>query len=154
MYFHGGGYVYGDLDTHDSTCRFLATEAAVRVLSVDYRLAPEHPFPAPIEDGMAALRYAVDNAADLGADPSAIAVGGDSAGGSLAAVVARLARDEGPAPAFQLLLYPVADWSRKSESYRLSARASSSPRPTWTGTACTTSATTPTPRGTRERRPC
>ena len=119
VYFHGGGYVCGDLDTHDSTCRFLATEAAVRVLSVDYRLAPEHPFPAPIEDGMAALRYAVDNAADLGADPSAIAVGGDSAGGNLAAVVARLARDEGPAPAFQLLLYPVADWSRKSESYRL-----------------------------------
>jgi acetyl esterase len=119
VYFHGGGYVCGDLDTHDSPCRFLAHHAATRVLSVDYRLAPEHPFPAPVEDGLAALRFAQAEAGRLGADPGAIAVGGDSAGGNLAAVVSQLARDEGPAPAFQLLIYPVADWSRKPPSYRL-----------------------------------
>jgi acetyl esterase len=119
VYFHGGGFVCGDLDTHDSTARFLAHNAGVRVLSVDYRLAPEHPFPAPIEDGLAALGFAFQNAERLGADPGAIAVGGDSAGGNLAAAVAQLARDGGHAPAYQLLLYPVTDWSRKTVSYRL-----------------------------------
>jgi acetyl esterase/lipase len=119
VYFHGGGFVCGDLDTHDSTARFLAHNAGLRVLSVDYRLAPEHPFPAPIEDGLAALGFAFQNAERLGADPGAIAVGGDSAGGNLAAAVAQLARDGGHAPAYQLLLYPVTDWSRKTVSYRL-----------------------------------
>ena len=151
VYFHGGGYVCGDLDTHDSTCRFLATEA-VRVLSVDYRLALEHLLPALIEDGMAS-RYAVDNAADLGADPER-----DRGGRRQRRRQPR--RRRGPArprrgsgPRVQPLLYLAADWSRKSESYRLFREGLSSPRPTWTGTAGTTSATTPTPRGTRERRP-
>jgi len=119
LYFHGGGFVCGDLDTHDSVCRFLAREAAVRVLSIDYRLAPEHPFPAPIEDGLEAFRFAVAEAEDLGVDAARIAVGGDSAGGTLAAAVAQLTRDAEPPPAFQLLVYPVTDWSRKSGSYRL-----------------------------------
>ena len=120
VYFHGGGFVVGDLDTHDNTCRFLAREAEARVLSVDYRLAPEHPFPAPIDDALAAFRHAVEHASKLGADPARVAVGGDSAGGNLAAGVARLAALEGgPAPAFQLLFYPWVDLSRKRQSYRL-----------------------------------
>ena len=119
VYFHGGGFVCGDLDTHESTARFLAHHAGLRVLAVDYRLAPEHPFPEPIDDGVTALRFAFEEAGRLGADPRAIAVGGDSAGGNLAAAVAQLARDHGPAPAYQLLLYPVTDWSRKTASYRL-----------------------------------
>jgi acetyl esterase len=119
VYFHGGGFVCGDLDTHDAPCRFLARQAGLRVLAVDYRRAPEHPFPAPVEDGLAALRFAFEEAERLGADPRAIAVGGDSAGGNLAAVVAQIARDEGPTPALQLLIYPVTDWSRKARSYRL-----------------------------------
>jgi acetyl esterase len=120
VYLHGGGWVRGDLDTHDNTCRFLAREAGVLVLSVDYRLAPEHPFPAAVEDAMAAFRFAQDNAGDLGADSAAIAVGGDSAGGNLAAVVAQLAAAEGgPAPAFQLIIYPATDFSQKRSSVKL-----------------------------------
>ena len=119
VYFHGGGFVVGDLDSHDATCRFLAREAGVRVLSVHYRRAPEHRFPAAVEDCAAALRFATDEAARLGADPTRIAVGGDSAGGNLATVTSLLARDEDRAPAFQLLLYPVTDLSRKSASYSL-----------------------------------
>jgi acetyl esterase len=120
VYFHGGGFVLCDLDTHDNTCRFLAREAGMRVLSVDYRLAPEHPFPAAIDDALAAFRFAVEHCAELGVDRGRIAVGGDSAGGNLAAGVARLAAaGEGPAPAFQLLLYPWLDLSRKRESRRL-----------------------------------
>jgi acetyl esterase len=116
VYFHGGGFVCGDLETHDPTCRFLAREAGVRVLAIDYRRAPEHRFPAAVEDGQAALCFAQREASALGADPRRIAV---SAGGNLAAVVALLGRDEGTAPAFQLLIYPVADWSRKTASYAL-----------------------------------
>jgi acetyl esterase len=110
VYYHGGGWVIGDLDTHDSACRFLASRSGALVLSVAYRLAPEHPFPAAIDDAHAALRWASEHADSLGADPTRIAVGGDSAGGNLAAVVCHIARDEGePAPALQLLIYPVTD---------------------------------------------
>ncbi|MGV1047111.1 MAG: alpha/beta hydrolase [Solirubrobacterales bacterium] len=110
VYFHGGGWVIGDLDTHDDVCRFLAAAAGIAVLSVDYRLAPEHPFPAAVEDGWDAFTWALANAAALGADPARIAVGGDSAGGNMATVVSVRARDEGGAlPAMQLLLYPVTD---------------------------------------------
>lgn len=110
VYFHGGGWVLGDLDTHDGLCRFLAANAAVAVLSVDYRLAPEHPFPAAVEDAFAAFRWAAAENPRLGADPSRIAVAGDSAGGNLAAAVSLLARDDGgPSPAMQALIYPVVD---------------------------------------------
>jgi len=110
VYFHGGGWVLGDLDSHDSLCRYLAKLADVRVLSVDYRRAPEHPFPAAADDALAAFQFAVTNAGALGADPNAIAVGGDSAGGNLAAVTCYDAiRFGGPRPVFQLLFYPATD---------------------------------------------
>jgi acetyl esterase len=121
LFFHGGGFVECDLDTHDNICRFLAGQAQVRVLAIDYRLAPEHPFPAGIEDALAAFRFAVEHASELGVDPGRIAVGGDSAGGNLAAGVATLtaAEKQSPQPVFQLLLYPWLDLSRKRASYRL-----------------------------------
>jgi acetyl esterase len=110
VYFHGGGWVIGDLDTHDGVCRFLAAAAGVAVLSIGYRLAPEHPFPAAVEDALAGFLWAAENAAELGADPSRIAIGGDSAGGNLAAVASMLVRDAGEvAPAMQLLIYPATD---------------------------------------------
>jgi acetyl esterase len=102
--------VLGDLDTHDRECRVLCADAGCLVVSVDYRLAPEHPYPAAADDAFAALRWIGENAAEIGGDPTRIAVGGDSAGGNLAAVVAVLARDAGgPALRFQLLVYPVID---------------------------------------------
>lgn len=108
-FLHGGGWVLGDLDTHDGVCRLLAA-AGVAVLSVAYRRAPEDPFPAAVEDAFAAYRWTAANAAALGADPARIAIGGDSAGGNLAAAVSILARDAGgPMPAMQLLLYPATD---------------------------------------------
>ena len=115
VYFHGGCWALGDLDTHDGLCRFLAANIPAAVLSVDYRLAPEHPFPAAVEDAFAAFRWAVERQARLGADPSRIAVAGDSAGGNLAAAVSLLCReDAGPSPAMQALLYPIVgageDW--------------------------------------------
>jgi len=120
VYFHGGGFVQGDLETYDITCRFLALHAGAPILSVDYRRAPEYRFPAAIEDALVAFRFAVDHAVELGADPARVAVGGDSAGGNLAAGVARLAvAGGGPAPAFQLLFYPWLDLSSKRDSYRL-----------------------------------
>jgi acetyl esterase/lipase len=120
VYFHGGGWVVGGLDTHDRVCRVLAREADAIVTSVDYRLAPEHRFPAAIDDALAAFRWAVENAELVGADPTRVAVAGDSAGGNLAAVVAQLAvADGGPRPAAQLLIYPVTDVSKKHPSYRL-----------------------------------
>ena len=110
VYYHGGGWVIGDLDTHDDPCRFLAAHAGVRVLSVDYRLAPEHPFPAAAEDALAAFEWARANAERLGSDPARIGVGGDSAGGNLSAAVCLTARDgDGPQPAMQLLIYPVTE---------------------------------------------
>jgi acetyl esterase len=112
VYFHGGGWVIGDLDTHDHVCRFLTAFGGVRVLSVAYRLAPEDPFPAGVEDAFAGFNWAVEHAPELGASPQRIAVGGDSAGGNLAASVSLRARDDGgPLPAMQLLLYPVTDAS-------------------------------------------
>lgn len=122
VYFHGGGFVVGSVNSHDNTCRFLARTADVRVLSVDYRLGPEHPFPAAPRDAFAAFSYAARHADELGADPSAIAVGGDSAGGNLAAVTSYQAlRAGGPLPAFQLLFYPATDWSRQTRSKQLFA---------------------------------
>jgi acetyl esterase len=110
VYFHGGGFVTCDLDTHDVPCRMLCRHAGAHVLSVEYRLAPEHPFPAAVEDACAAFAWAVKNAADLGADEDRVAVGGDSAGGTLAAVVSRLTKRSGdPTPATQLLIYPGTD---------------------------------------------
>jgi acetyl esterase len=110
VFLHGGGWVLGDLDTHDGVCRLLAARAGVTVLSVAYRPAPEHPFPAAVEDAFAAFEWAAANAGALGADPARIAIGGDSAGGNLAAAVCILARDaEVAMPAMQLLLYPATD---------------------------------------------
>jgi acetyl esterase len=110
VFYHGGGWVFGDLDSHDSACRLICRDAGVHVLAIDYRLAPEHPAPAAADDAYAAYRWAREHAVDLGADPRRVAVGGDSAGGNLAAVVTRLARDAGdPMPSLQWLIYPVTD---------------------------------------------
>ncbi len=110
VYYHGGGWVIGDLDTHDVVCRTLANGARCAVFSVEYRKGPEAPFPAGVEDSFAALQFVARNAAALGTDASRIAVGGDSAGGNLAAVVSLMARDAGgPALALQLLVYPATD---------------------------------------------
>jgi acetyl esterase len=121
VHYHGGGWVLGDLDTHDQVCRFLAARARVRVLAVDYRLAPEHRFPAGVEDCLATFRFAVKEARRLGIDRRRIAVVGDSAGGNLAAVVAQLTLAEGDevTPAMQVLLYPAVDGSTKRPSYKL-----------------------------------
>jgi acetyl esterase len=119
VYLHGGGWVVGDIESHDSTCRVLAEKAGVRVLSLDYRLAPEHPFPAGYDDCIAAYRWVVAHAAELGADPSRLAVGGDSAGGNLAAAVALQAAEEGLPLAFQLLIYPATNPKAGTESHRL-----------------------------------
>ena len=110
MFFHGGGWTIGDLDTHDVVCRQLAIGARCAVFSVDYRLAPEHPFPAAVDDCFFATQHVYKSAAKLKIDPNRIAVGGDSAGGNLAAVVALMARDRGgPRLAYQLLIYPATD---------------------------------------------
>lgn len=120
VFYHGGGWVIGGLDSHDDFCRFLAASAGIQVLSVDYRLAPENPFPAAVDDALDAFRFARDNAATFGADPERIAVGGDSAGGNLAAVVAhRTTREDGAKPLFQLLLYPAVDATVRRRSREL-----------------------------------
>ncbi len=112
VYFHGGGFVFGDLDTHDAVCRALAKESGAVVISVDYRLAPEHKFPAAVEDSYAVTLWVAANAGRLGIDAARIGVGGDSAGGNLATVVTMRCRDAGgPALASQLLIYPVTDVS-------------------------------------------
>ena len=118
VYFHGGGFVIGSLSSHDGTCRRIAHGAQCTVVSVDYRLAPEHRFPAAVDDAYAATEWVAQNAKALKIDAHRIAVGGDSAGGNLAAVVALLARDRGgPALCHQLLIYPVTDLTCQSESY-------------------------------------
>ncbi len=120
VYYHGGGFTFGDLDTHDGVCRLLCRHAGAQVLAVDYRLAPEHPFPAAVEDARAALAWAYANAGELGADPARVGVAGDSAGGNLAAVVAQLAaRDGGPAPVLQVLIYPAVDFTGRRRSREL-----------------------------------
>ena len=122
IFYHGGGWVIGSRTSHDNTARYFAKHAGVKVLSVDYRLAPEHPFPAAPEDAITAFDYAHAKAADLGVDPDRIAVGGDSAGGNLAAVTAQVTTARGgAAPAFQLLLYPGVDLSGRTRSRELFA---------------------------------
>ena len=122
VYYHGGGWVVGDLETHDAFCRFLARELALPVLAVDYRLAPECPFPAAVNDAVAAFEWAVEHAAELEVDPARIAVAGDSAGGNLAAVVSQQTVARGRrAPAMQALIYPATDLSKKHRSYGLFA---------------------------------
>jgi|SRR5579885_1118019 acetyl esterase len=120
VYFHGGGWVLGNLDGSDAQCRALANAARCVVVSVDYRLAPEAKFPAPVEDCYAATRWVAQNAPDLGCDPRRIAVAGTSAGANLAAVVPLMARDRGGIPqlAFQVLVYPITDGSMNTRSYR------------------------------------
>ena len=119
LYFHGGGWVLGGLDTVDAPCRRLANAAGCVVVSVDYRLAPEHKFPIPAEDCYTATRHVAENAAAFGADRDRIAVGGDSAGGNLAAAVTMMARDRGgPRLSFQLLIYPATDFAFDTPSYR------------------------------------
>ena len=119
VFFHGGGFVIGNLDSHDVVCRKLADEGQLIVISVDYRLAPEHKFPAGVEDVVTATKWVADNARELGIDPSRLSVGGDSAGGNLAAVVAISARDgDGPPIAGQVLIYPGTDFAMTHPSHR------------------------------------
>jgi acetyl esterase len=118
VYLHGGGWLMGSIQTHDSYCRNLCRRAEIVVVSVDYRLAPEHKFPAAVEDAHAAARWVESSAAELAVRPDRIGVGGDSAGGNLAAAVALLARERGgPALCFQLLIYPVLDFRFDTRSY-------------------------------------
>jgi acetyl esterase len=123
VYFHGGGWTIGDLDTHDVLCRQLCAAAGVAVVSVDYRLGPEHRFPAAVDDCVAATRWLQREGASLGLDPARLAVGGDSAGGNLAAVVSLVLRDAGdPAPAFQLLVYPATDMRAVAPSHTVNGQ--------------------------------
>lgn len=122
VYLHGGGWAVGDLDTHDSTCRLLADESECVVVSVDYRLAPEHPFPAAVDDAVAAYRWVHDHATELTVEPGRVGVMGDSAGGNLAAVVAQVTRDtDVPAPTAQCLVYPATDALMREPSHELFA---------------------------------
>jgi acetyl esterase/lipase len=127
VYFHGGGFVVGDLDTHDGTCRQHAVGADAVVVSVDYRLAPEHPYPAAVEDAWAATLWVAEHSAEIGADTTRMAVAGDSAGGTISAVVAQRARDNagnnGPALVFQLLWYPSTMWDPSLPSFTENATA-------------------------------
>lgn len=123
IYFHGGGWTIGDLDTHDTLCRELCNQARCAVVSVDYRMGPEHRFPAAVDDCIAATRWVHDHAAELRIDNARLAVGGDSAGGNLAAVVSIDARDQkAPAIVFQLLIYPATDQHRSAPSHTENAQ--------------------------------
>jgi acetyl esterase len=129
VFFHGGGWVFGDLESHDSLCRELCNLAGCAVVSVGYRVAPEDKFPAAVEDALAAVRYVAGSAQTLGVDGSRLAVGGDSAGGTLAAVTALAFRDQGgPRLCFQALIYPVTDMSLDSPSYTRIANGYTLPR--------------------------
>ncbi|HXQ51369.1 MAG TPA: alpha/beta hydrolase [Stellaceae bacterium] len=119
VYFHGGGFVIGSVETHEGLCRLLANASGARVVSVEYRLAPEHRFPAAVEDGCAAIAWVAENAPALGVDRARIAVGGDSAGATLAAVVCQYARDHGPRIALQLLLCPATRLDADTASRRI-----------------------------------
>lgn len=121
VFFHGGGFVVGDLETHDGLCRLICRDADTHVLAIDYRLAPEHKAPAAGEDCYASYRWAVEHAAELGVDPARIAVGGDSAGGNLAAVVSLMARADAdvPLPALQFLIYPATNFAGETRSKTL-----------------------------------
>jgi len=119
VYFHGGGWIEGGLETHDAACRRLAERSGVPVLALTYRLAPEHPFPAAHDDADEGYRWVVQHAAELGADPERIGVGGDSGGGNLAASVALSAAEDGVPVAWQLLVYPCTDLKRDTQSLRL-----------------------------------
>ena len=124
VFIHGGGWAVGDLDTYDGLARIHAVGAGAVVVAVDYRLAPEHPFPAAVEDAWAATKWAAAHARELGADPDRLAVAGDSAGGNLAAVVSQLARDAGGPPIrFQLLWYPSTTWDTSLPSFTENANA-------------------------------
>ncbi|SRX95568.1 putative lipase LipH [Mycobacterium tuberculosis H37Rv] [Mycobacterium shimoidei] len=124
VFFHGGGFVVGDLDTHDGTCRLHAVGAEAVVVSVDYRLAPEHPYPAAIDDAWAATQWVAEHGEDIGADTTRLAVAGDSAGATISAVIAQRARDnDGPPIAFQLLWYPSTMWDPSLPSFTENASA-------------------------------
>jgi acetyl esterase len=124
MFLHGGGWVVGDLDTYDGEARQHAVGAGALVVSVDYRLAPEHPYPAAVDDVWAATQWVAAHGEELGADPKRLAVAGDSAGGNLAAVIAQVARDSGGPPiAFQLLWYPATTWDTSLPSFTENANA-------------------------------
>jgi acetyl esterase len=123
VFYHGGGWAIGDLDTHDALCRLTCRDAGIHVLSIDYRLAPEHQAPAAIDDAFAAFEWGCEHADELGAIPGRVAVGGDSAGGNLAAVVCQLARDKGGhTPVLQWLIYPRTDFTAQTRSLSLFAR--------------------------------
>jgi acetyl esterase len=119
VWFHGGGFVLGSLDSHDGACRALASQSGAVIVSVDYRLAPEHRFPAGVDDAIAATRWVLENGASMGVDPENVAVGGDSAGGNLSALVSLALRGAPRAPVFQLLIYPATDLTRSMPSHRL-----------------------------------
>jgi acetyl esterase len=122
VYFHGGGWTCGDLDTHDSVCRGIAVHGRCAVIAVDYRMGPEHKFPAAVEDAIAAVQWVSANAASLRIDASRLAVAGESAGANLAAVAAIALRETGPAIAMQVLVYPVVDQASDTDSLRRFAR--------------------------------
>ena len=122
VYYHGGGWVVCNIATHDHLCRSIANAAGSLVIAVDYRLAPEHKCPAAVDDAYAAARWVAENGKSIGADPSRLAVGGDSAGGNLAAAVSLMARDRGQfLPCFQLLIYPITDYNLDTPSYLANA---------------------------------
>lgn len=118
VYYHGGGWTIGSRDSHDRFCQLMCDQVGIPVLSVEYRLAPENPYPAAADDAFAAYQWVLDNHEDLGIDPNRVVVAGDSAGGNLAAVVSLMARDKGiTLPEYQVLIYPVTDLRQNSESY-------------------------------------